>query len=568
MLRDVFTLASAAFVGLLPMFGQTAAVSPVPSDDEIRKILSERIDRDHRAVGLVVGVIDGKGRRVISYGSLAKDDKRPLNGDTIFEIGSVTKVFTSLILMDMVQKGEVALTDPVAKYLPERVKVPERNGKKITLADLSTQTSGLARMPNNLRPKDMANPYADYTVDQMYEFLSGYQLPRDIGEKYEYSNLGVGLLGHALARRAGLEYEAMVKARVLEPLGMKSTAITLTPEMKARFATGHDGKLQPTPAWDIPTLAGAGALRSTANDMLTFLAANLGYAKTPLADAMAAEVSVRKPTGMPGMEIAYAWHVLSKEGRSVIWHNGGTGGYRSFVGFDPQTRAGVVVLSNASMPEGGDDIGRHLLDASFPLATFGSKDRKSISLESKVLENYTGRYELAPSFVLNVTRDGDHLYGQATRQGRFEIFAESEKEFFAKVAEVQISFKTGADGKATELVLHQNGMNTPGKRIGDAEKPKERKVVSLAPAVLDGYVGRYQVTPAMVLTVSRDGDRLFTQATGQPRFEVFAESEKEFFVKAFEAQLSFKTDASGVASEVVLHQGGMDIPCKRIAAER
>jgi serine-type D-Ala-D-Ala carboxypeptidase/endopeptidase len=454
-----------AFASILSLSAQRAPDSPVPSDAEIRKILADRIDRDHQGVGIVAGVIDSKSRRVVSWGALEKNDTRPLNGDTVFEIGSMSKVFTSLLLMDMVAKGEVSLTDPVSKFLPPIVKVPERNGKKITLQDLSTQSSGLPRMPNNFAPKDPANPYADYSVDQMYQFLSGYTLTRDIGEKYEYSNLGVGLLGHALALRAGMPYEALVKSRITGPLEMTSTAITLTPDMKARFAVGHDGDLNSVSAWDIPTLAGAGALRSTVNDMLTFLSANLGYTKTPLASDMAAEISIRRPTGTDGMQIAYAWHVITKDGRSIIWHNGGTGGFRTFMGFDPQTRVGVVVLSNVSNAQGVDDIGRHLINASFPLTQFDTKEHKAVAVDTKLFDNYVGRYEMAPNFILSITHDGDHLYAQATGQGSFEIFPEAEKEFFAKIAKIQISFHTGADGKATELVVHQNGANTPAKRI-------------------------------------------------------------------------------------------------------
>jgi CubicO group peptidase (beta-lactamase class C family) len=411
---------------LLALVCLASAYAQVPSDEEIHKILTDRIDRDHQGVGIVVGVIEPKGRRIVSVGKLDSGDKRVLNGDTVFEIGSMSKVFTSLLLMDMVQKGEVALTDPVAKFLPATVKIPERNGKKITLQDLSTQSSGLPRMPTNFSPKDITNPYADYSVEQMYQFLAGYTLTRDIGEKYEYSNLGVGLLGHALALRAGMSYEALVKARITGPLEMTSTSITLTPDEKARFAVGHDGDLKAVSAWDIPTLAGAGALRSTANDMLTFLAANLGYTKTPLASAMAAEISIRRPTGVPGMEIAYAWHVITKDGKSIIWHNGGTGGFRTFMGFDPETRVGVVALSNVSNAEGVDDIGRHLLNASFPLANFDKKERKAVPVDTKLFDGYVGRYEIAPKIIVNVTRDGDHLYGQATGQGRFEIFPESE----------------------------------------------------------------------------------------------------------------------------------------------
>jgi len=336
----------------------------LPADAEVRKILAERVGAENRGIAIVAGLIDANGRRVIAYGSGA-------GGDTMFEIGSMTKVFTSLLLMDMTRRGEVALTDPIAKYLPESVKVPERNGRKITLADLSTQSSGLPRLPSNMAPKDMSNPYADYSVQQLYDFLSGYRLARDIGAQYEYSNLGVGLLGHVLALRAGMSYEALVRSRICEPLGMADTRITLTPEMKARLATGHNGAGKPVPNWDLPTLAGAGALRSTADDMLTFLAANLGFVKTPLAQAMADEVSIRRPVG-GDMEIAYGWHVQTRDGKPIIWHNGGTGGYRSYMGYDPKARTGVVVLTNISTVQGADDIGRHLLNASYPLAKAGA----------------------------------------------------------------------------------------------------------------------------------------------------------------------------------------------------
>src|SRR5271157_2778321 len=221
-----FTLAMILFAAIAG--AQSPPNALVPPDSEIRKILVERIDTFHQGVGIVVGVIEPQGRREVAYGSLNQGDSRPLDGDTIFEIGSVTKVFTSLLLADMVQRGEVALTDPVARYLPSQVKMPERGGRQITLQDLATHTSGLPRLPSNLNPKDPANPYADYSVDQLYQFLSGYQLTRDIGSQSEYSNLGGGLLGHVLARPAGMDYEALVKSRICEPLGMKSTGITLT----------------------------------------------------------------------------------------------------------------------------------------------------------------------------------------------------------------------------------------------------------------------------------------------------------------------------------------------------
>jgi CubicO group peptidase (beta-lactamase class C family) len=443
----------------------TAFTQP-PSDTEIRQILAGRVGAENNGSGIVVGVVDANGRRTISYGSLAKNDARKLDGDTVFEIGSMTKVFTSLLLMDMVRRGEVALTDPISKFLPESVKVPERNGRKITLADLSTQSSGLPRMPNNFTPKDPDNPYADYTVQQMYDFLSGYKLTRDVGSQYEYSNLGVGLLGHVLSLRAGMSYEALVRSRICDPLGLKDTRVTLTPEMKTRLAVGHSGGLQAVENWDIPALAGAGALRSTANDMLTFLAANLGFVKTPLAQDMADEVSVRRSAGAPDMEIAYAWHIQTKDGNSIVWHNGGTGGYRAYMGYDPKARVGVVALTNISTPQGVDDIGRHLLNASYPLLKLDAPaEHRQITLDTKTYDRYVGQYQLGPNAIMTMSRDGDRFYSQLTNQPKVEIFPESESKFFLKVVDAQLTFNT----EATQVTLHQNGRDIVGKRMNDAD---------------------------------------------------------------------------------------------------
>ncbi|HEV7488656.1 MAG TPA: serine hydrolase [Thermoanaerobaculia bacterium] len=443
------------------LFLSHTAFAAVVSDTDIRAILADRIDVQHQSVGIVVGVIDPAGRRVIAYGKTAKDGK-PVDANTVFEIGSVTKVFTSLLLADMVQRGEMALTDPVSKYLPPNVKVLERGGKKITLIDLATHTSGLPRMPTNFHPKDPANPYADYTVAQLYEFLATVELPRDIGSKYEYSNLGGGLLGHVLARRAGTDYEALVRTRILEPLAMKHTAITLSKTMKDRLAAGHDASLQPAANWDLGVLAGAGALRSTADDLLTFVGANIGLTKSPLAPAMAAMLATRRPTGIPGLDVALAWHISTQDGHEIVWHNGGTGGYRSWIGFDPKSRTGVVVLSNASI--GVDDIGAHLLYPMIPLVQ-AAKQRQEVKVDPAILDRYVGRYALAPTFIITVTREGDHLYAQATAQPRFEIFAKNDHDFFYKVVDAQITFVVEGTGRATSMVLHQNGGNAPGKRI-------------------------------------------------------------------------------------------------------
>ena len=185
--------------------GHPPTTSLAPTDSDIRQILVDRIDKYQQSVGIVVGVIGPNGRRIVAYGKLDQGSLQPLNGDTIFEIGSITKVFTSLLLADMAQRGELALDDPIAKYLPTGVKLPER-GRQITFQALATHTSGLPADPPDLSSRDPANPLADYSVEQLYAFLSNYALTHDVGSRYEYSNLGAALFGAGprSSRRGGL----------------------------------------------------------------------------------------------------------------------------------------------------------------------------------------------------------------------------------------------------------------------------------------------------------------------------------------------------------------------------
>ncbi len=318
--------------------GAQAISGPLATAKQIQDMLVQRIDVEHKADGIVVGVITKKAREIISYGHFDRHDERVPNGDTLFEIGSVSKVFTSLLLSEMVLDGEVKLSDPISKYLPPSVHAPSRNGKQITLLDLATHHSGL--------PREAANSNGDYIRPQMYEFLDHYQLTRDPGEKYEYSNFGVGLLGMLLASRADTGYEALLRARITAPLGMNCTAVELTPELEADFTPGHDYKLDKALPWTVPALMGAGGIRSTANDLLIFLAANMGIIHSPLQPAMKNMLSVRRTAG-PGSQVALGWHIV--KGSGVIFHGGQTNGYHSFLGYDPHRKIGVVVLSNANM---------------------------------------------------------------------------------------------------------------------------------------------------------------------------------------------------------------------------
>jgi CubicO group peptidase (beta-lactamase class C family) len=453
---------------------QPTAVT-APSDAEIRRILVDRIDVQKQSVGIVVGVIEPHEQRVIAYGGLEKGDKRRLDGDSIFEIGSITKVFTALIAAEMAQRGELNLDDPIAKYLPASVKMPKRNGRQITLVDLATHTSGLPRMPANFRPKDPENPYADYSVDALYSFLSSYELHRDIGVKFEYSNLGFGLLGIGLAQRAGTDYEKLVVIRICDPLGMSSTRISLSESMRKRLAVGHSADLVKASVWDIPTLAGAGALRSSANDLLAFLAGVMGRSDNPrakaVADAQKLALAMSRPTGEPFIDAGLGWTIDTRGGGEIIWKNGGTGGYRTFIGYSPKTGVGIVALSNAATEDGVDDLGLHLLDARYPLSVPEGSPNEVV-VDAKALDGDVGSYELSANFILTVTREGDQLYVKATNQPRAAVYPKSRVEFFYKVVDAQITFEPDAVGRAFALVLHQNGLDQRARRISDTEAEK------------------------------------------------------------------------------------------------
>jgi D-alanyl-D-alanine-carboxypeptidase/D-alanyl-D-alanine-endopeptidase len=331
--------------------------TPAQTPDSLRRLLQTRVD-DERAVGVILALVrPGAEPIVVAVGN--ERAGKQLDEQTVFEIGSITKAFTGILLADMVNRGEVRLDQPVAELLPSDVRMPTRNGKIITLQHLATHSSGLPRLPL-LAPKDMANPYADYTVPQMYGFLKDVGLARDPGAAYEYSNLGVGLLGHVLALRAGNSYEALVRERILEPLGMRSTGITLTPEMRARIAQGHDETGKPVPLWDLPTFAGAGALRSTVADMRRFIAAAASPPDNALGRAITLSMQPRF-TVDASLDVGLGWHRLSKGGDTIVWHNGGTGGFRAYMGFEPATGRGAVALSNTSTPRGVDDIGFQLI---------------------------------------------------------------------------------------------------------------------------------------------------------------------------------------------------------------
>lgn len=313
--------------------------------------------------GVTIGVVEHGVRRIFTYGAA--------KADSVFEIGSISKTFTGLILAQMAEQKKVRMDEPVRALLPPGTVAAPASGPEITLLDLSAQRSGLPKMPDNFKPADETNPYADYDKTLLYAFVARHGVAMPAKPEFGYGNVGVGLLGQALSERAGMPYEALLHKEVTGPLGMRDTVIKLTPALSARLVPGHDGEHKPARPWDMDALAGAGGIRSTAADMLTYLEAQLhpdhlraGVRATPegrtLGAALAASHVVQGEM-TDKMHIALNWLRVDESG--TFWHNGGTGGYSAFALFNPDKDYAVIVLSNTSI--GGDrsftdDLGSHV----------------------------------------------------------------------------------------------------------------------------------------------------------------------------------------------------------------
>jgi D-alanyl-D-alanine-carboxypeptidase/D-alanyl-D-alanine-endopeptidase len=343
------------------VFGQTPT-------DSIKAIIQREVAHK-RSKSIIVGIIDADGRIIVSEGILSDENPAQPDSNTLYEIGSITKPFTSLLLADMSLKHQLNLNDPVSKFLPEGMKAPTRNGKEISLLTLSTHRSGMPRFPYNVDPQNLDNPYADYTVNQLYEYVSGFEPDVDIDTKWRYSNVGYGLLGNILSTVAQKDFEILVKQNICEPLHMSSTVISLTADLKSNTALGHTESGRPASFTDLGAIEGAGGLRSNVNDLLTFAAANLGLIQTDLYPAMElCHLPQIRKDGIDSYYTTMGWTFWDENGRQVVFKDGGTAGYRTFLGIDKKHKFGVVVLSNAG--NSVTDIGLHILDSTYKIQPY------------------------------------------------------------------------------------------------------------------------------------------------------------------------------------------------------
>lgn len=501
--------------------------------------------------GVVVAWVDADGRAFFQSGRFDTEDPRPITPDTQFEIGSVTKVFTALLLAESERAGKVSRNDPAAKYLLPPADPAQAALARITLLSLTTHTSGLPRLPANIGKNPDANPdpYAAYDRAALVEGLRMHGPGAVVGGTVSYSNFGVSVLGEALAAAWGTSYAEALRARVLAPLGMKATTVGIagTPP-PADLAPAHNAAGKRVPNWTFLACASAGGIRSSARDLAGFLTACLGGRDAPLRASLDATLQPQRADDDTGGRIALGWMLTDDAERSIVWHNGATAGSHAFVAFSPKTGAGVAILTNVQ--KGTEGLGFALLSGK------PSQPRTAVPNAT----DYPGRYPLTEAFAINITAANGSLFEQATGQPRLGLRPVGADRFAVIGVLAEISFERGTDGKVSALVLHQNGRDQRAPRNALPPAPQE---IALPSETLAEYPGAYPLMPAFVLTISVENGAMFAQATGQPKAEVFATAKDEFFYKVVDAQLSFQRDAAGKITGLILHQNGRDIRAKK-----
>jgi len=350
-------------VGLL--VPAASAAGAFSSDEAVREILRQRIEVSRLGVGCVVALVDESGARVVSHGLAKSGERRPVDGDTVFQVGSVTKVFTSLLLAQMAARGEVRLDDPIALYAPPVVTTTR--AREITLLHLSRHTAGFMSFADNLEPAAVQDPADAPTNDAMFTALDLQPMRAATGVHHSYSSYGAALLGELLARRAATDFESAVRARILEPLGMTRSGFALTPPLRAAHATGHTARGEPRAHTEARSMLGSGALRSSANDLARFVQAHLGLRDSELAGPMRATQRTEADRQRPDLPMGLGWFHAELPGKRIVHHSGSTPGFSAYVGMDLERSRGVVVLGNSDHDV--TNLGLHLLEPYVPLYT-------------------------------------------------------------------------------------------------------------------------------------------------------------------------------------------------------
>lgn len=465
--RDVLISSVGLLVAGCARSSQPVPTADVAGDVEISRLVRHRILEQHVACAAVLATLRDTNRNLVTVQDPRIDGEGP-GAHTIFEVASLTKIFTALLLAEEVVSGRAQLTDPLQAYVPDGVTVPQLQGRVITLADLATHGASLPLRPNNLAAiaPDAPNKYAGYTLAQLYDGLPDYRLTRAPGARFEYSNLGFALLGQGLALRSGESFTDLLKRRITDPLGLGDTGFIDDPARAGRRAQGHDFDLNPIGPTGNGALDPAGGLRSTAHDLLILLELFLNQrGPRGLVEASRLMLSIERPGDDAATKMALGWRRTIAHGETYYWSNGSGDGSRTFMGFNPARRVAVVALADAASGQGLDDIGRRVLDAQQVVDTVVRPVPITIALPEEVLGRVMGRYQYAPDDLMEISRGATGLIVTAGTS-QLVIQPQSATRYVSRMMPGVAFDFAGADiGLASALILHQDGQSYVYTRI-------------------------------------------------------------------------------------------------------
>jgi len=471
----------------------------------------------------------------------------------VFEIGSITKVFTGLLLAQAMVEKKVTLETTLGSLLDGQVKFADPRVAAITLKQLATHTSGLPPLPDNMgADATMEDPYADYDEKLLLSFLATAKLEGEGPFSCSYSNLGMGLLGYLLGRVYQIPWEQAVVEKICQPLGLNDTAVN--PDAKLPIAKPHDAENKEVKPWHFAALAGCGALRSTAADLTKLGAAMLHPDKTPLREAFALAMTSQTDAPAQGGQIGLGVFLGKFDGEPTLHHDGGTYGYCSGLQVIPSKEIiRVVLVNNAGLP------GSLVIAATSEAKQVDPATQKEISLPVDVLKQYPGVYELDRDSRFTVLLRDGRLYVNLTGQPFLRAFAKETDRFFYKAVAAEIAFNRH-EGMVQSLTLFQNGNEITAKR--SSAPPPEFK---LRPGKeLQPYVGEYALIGPGPLTVTVQANTLFAQIQGQPAVPVFETTPDRFEYDVVKAVIVFTRDDKQQINGLTLLQNGMTVPAPRV----
>lgn len=529
-----------------PVLAILLAASVLPAatpQQQLRTSVEARFLGDRTGICIAAALVGDTTATAI----VAADPQRAPKVDehTAFEIGSVAKTMASALVADLILKGEASLDDPLTRFLPQGAKAPDFEGKPITLAHILSHRSGLPSLPGRLHPEDEANPYASLTSAQLVGSLEDVKLDAAPGTRYRYSNFAMMLLSSALARRSGLDYEALLSQKIFKPLGMEDARIRRTGRAEAQ---GHASNGRPAGAWDFPVdMAGVGGVRASLADMVHYVEAELGRRPSPISAAMQ-RTQVPLEASMPPM--AMNWMIVTVAGRKILYHEGATGGFSSLVALDPDRRRGVALLADTSLSNLGGlvPLGLSLLDDSVPAPGF---PRRPVPPGTGLLEGMTGRYLLPGGVKAALSVKDGALGAQIEGQPSMNLGFDSAGDFYALDQDAVIHPVRGSGGYT--FFLRQGGGQVKAERV--LPDPLDEAAVQL-------LVGKYWASKDFSVKVIRRGTYLFVQGTNQAEVQV-EPVDKDVFQAPGGAEFAFTRNGAGKVTGLVIKQNGSSVKAER-----